>query len=926
MLQATSRALDFLQTRPQSDGLYGDEGSSVAGSALTLLALRRGERLSPADTANTLATLLAKQHADGSWGGSIHQTAQVVRALRFLLVPNLVLDQTGVSLSGTQVVDGELVSLDVRVANRGAAASAATTVQAYDSWGRALASPVIVPELAGGAWTDVRLFLDTLGHGPSSQVFVVVDPDGNLDETRKDDNRAAATLEIQPPPVTPDLLVSAGSLELSTSVVDRVPTQLSVTAQVRNIGTTEATNVEAALVVGGVVIGRTILGTMAGLSSSVVTLTGTITQIEGQRLPVLVIVDPENLVEEADESNNSDASSLQVVPTVDLEVLSLQAPPSIEQGGTLPISFLVANQGAADAVDGRVEVRVFDPVRQTRMTIDAFGQAVGKGAIVSASTNWKTNLTGDLMIEVEAFAGGEVNAADNLATLPVTVTTSPMANLFVRAQDMRIQPAPPLEGATASLAITVTNSGQPAGPFAVDLFKGDPANGGTLLGRKTVEALGADATTSVSFDLGTMPATSSVVVVVVDPEDVVDELDELDNRTAWTIAPLTRPDLLLASTGIGLSDGFPVAGATVTITASVSNLGGQALQPVPVELFLGGDAGLVVAVDPSSGAARELLPAAYGAIASDPLGGAVAVGWHPPTPPPSTPPCECCNCDCECDCDCSGPAITPYLAFVALDGTQQLWPLEQLPWDLRWSPNGTFVVIDQETALLTLANQSMRLVASRRSGETSISFTGTSVDVNYDHHELRARRLPDGRELVVTRSREPVVDALFAKWVPPGPGIYEATLTATDLAGNVKTARTKFGWSDRPVIAAISRDPEFISPNGDGIQDSTLFKYTVTAPTSVDFAFYDEAGTLARTIVRTHLETGEYSFTWDGLDDHGVLLPDGPYLAKCEGNALRVLIDTVAPSVEQGFSVPLPSDRTDYSTVSEGYVACLVDR
>ena len=71
--------------------------------------------------------------------------------------------------------------------------------------------------------------------------------------------------------------------------------------------------------------------------------------------------------------------------------------------------------------------------------------------------------------------------------------------------------------------------------------------------------------------------------------------------------------------------------------------------------------------------------------------------------------------------------------------------------------------------------------------------------------------------------------------MPPRPGIYEAFLTVYDKAGNQAHRKSRFGWSDAPLIANIQSDPLYISPNGDGVQDQTQISYTAVQALSTQF-------------------------------------------------------------------------------------------
>ena len=141
---------------------------------------------------------------------------------------------------------------------------------------------------------------------------------------------------------------------------------------------------------------------------------------------------------------------------------------------------------------------------------------------------------------------------------------------------------------------------------------------------------------------------------------------------------------------------------------------------------------------------------------------------------------------------------------------------------LAVSPRGTGAVLEGDKegsgvgarAIVSLANLTATLRASKPSGTTSVGFRGTAADLNLEDWSISVR--PEkyrsiGPGVVVARSRAPVVDGPLASWMPPRPGLYEATLTVRDLAGNVGTARTLVPWNQSSLIADLRAEPSLFS-------------------------------------------------------------------------------------------------------------------
>src|SRR5262249_27365154 len=105
------------------------------------------------------------------------------------------------------------------------------------------------------------------------------------------------------------------------------------------------------------------------------------------------------------------------------------------------------------------------------------------------------------------------------------------------------------------------------------------------------------------------------------------------------------------------------------------------------------------------------------------------------------------------------------------------------------------------------------------------------------------------------------------------------------------------GYSEAPVISNVHRDPEFISPNGDGVQDTLLVSYSVASPTTAEFRIVSASGAVVRHFTRVHTTAGDSSFTLDGRDDSGLAVPDGGYAVQFGSIVLPVTVDTVPPTV-----------------------------
>jgi hypothetical protein len=78
--------------------------------------------------------------------------------------------------------------------------------------------------------------------------------------------------------------------------------------------------------------------------------------------------------------------------------------------------------------------------------------------------------------------------------------------------------------------------------------------------------------------------------------------------------------------------------------------------------------------------------------------------------------------------------------------------------------------------------------------------------------------------------------------------------------------------------------PRLFTPNGDGLNDRVYFVLENPQNSSVEGEILDKAGRHVRALPPAALQTGiGTTLTWDGKDDHGVVVPGGAYIYKITG-------------------------------------------
>lgn len=219
-----------------------------------------------------------------------------------------------------------------------------------------------------------------------------------------------------------------------------------------------------------------------------------------------------------------------------------------------------------------------------------------------------------------------------------------------------------------------------------------------------------------------------------------------------------------------------------------------------------------------------------------------------------------------------------------------------------------------QTAQSTLAN--LTAVLRAQSLGRSIRLSGIITDAGLASWELSWRRegsQEPWRSIGGPRA-EAVVDDVLLDWVPPGAGTWRIRLEARDLAGN---RREVFAYADTtgapPPIGAVTVSSRWLSPNGDGNAEALDVQLRVDAPVTAEVLVRSlDQGTVVRryTPVYGAGDLGARTLAFDGRDDGGQLLPDGPYQVEvAPGFVLPLHIDTRAPTGHARWWRELPLSR-----------------
>ncbi len=111
-------------------------------------------------------------------------------------------------------------------------------------------------------------------------------------------------------------------------------------------------------------------------------------------------------------------------------------------------------------------------------------------------------------------------------------------------------------------------------------------------------------------------------------------------------------------------------------------------------------------------------------------------------------------------------------------------------------------------------------------------------------------------------------------------GSQENTWGRSESAGGTPGEQNRAVWLQAGRTVNIEMAPSVFSPDGDGIEDSTVISLTAPDAAGLELRIYDRQGRVVR-----EFEIGAYhrsSYVWYGRSDAGNRLPIGIYIVYCE--------------------------------------------
>ena len=277
-------------------------------------------------------------------------------------------------------------------------------------------------------------------------------------------------------------------------------------------------------------------------------------------------------------------------------------PSTVRDGASAAASITVANYGALAAPGTSVTLYVGDMKGRNLGTVSVPALAPAASATVTITFTAGPPVGTQTLLALADPSGllDELRKDDDQATTTLIVKGKP--DFQIVSNDISTSPARLQPGSAGQILVTIHNNGQgdadPTG-YSVSLTSGSNT---TVLQKNTVPSIPAGGSQVVSIPV-TLAAGSYTITAIADPDGLIPELDETNNRAtrAITVSTTANIDLRILSSNLTVNPARPTPGQSISISAVVENV---ATDPVVSEVAFydgaPGAGGIVIGTFPVS--------------------------------------------------------------------------------------------------------------------------------------------------------------------------------------------------------------------------------------------------------------------------------------------------------------------------------------
>ena len=395
--------------------------------------------------------------------------------------------------------------------------------------------------------------------------------------------------------VKPDLSLTStdiAALPLSPAVGENI----TVSATVRNTGLEMADNITVRLLDNGVAAGEQTVAAISPGGSTAAAFAVNLTPYGDHTFSI--VIDPGNSVTETSETNNIATLRIWAKAPADLVVMPgyiSVSPTYPKPGETVTLTANIANMGEINSGAFDAELYDGDP-NNGGIKLGSFAiPGIFPGQSVSGSVTFSLTATGahTLHLVVDPInAIPEASEENNRTAKEVTVSASTgtgFTDLTIPAGGLAITPQRPASGETVTVTLLAGNLSTENTTAEVEIFDGDPAAGGVLVHKSTVNLSAAETrTVTASWQITTGIHT---LWAYIDRANAVTERDENNNRQSLAVMA-DMVDIEVSASDISITPEHPMDGDPATVNVVIQNRGIASTGAFNVNLYNG---------DPASG-------------------------------------------------------------------------------------------------------------------------------------------------------------------------------------------------------------------------------------------------------------------------------------------------------------------------------------
>ncbi len=207
--------------------------------------------------------------------------------------------------------------------------------------------------------------------------------------------------------------------------------------------------------------------------------------------------------------------------------------------------------------------------------------------IESGNGNTQTILNGINYLTSSQLADGSWNDDPYNTALALQALAAARPNLTVSS--ISLSKPMPQENETITITATVRNIGyEDASGIIVRFYLGDPSSGGIQIGSdQIIPSLSVNSSAQVSITASFTGTGGKTIFVVADPDGLISETSEADNKASTRIWVATAPDLAVFSEDLKPSTYVPASGTAFTLAYTVRNLGESTTEGFDIALYDG---------------------------------------------------------------------------------------------------------------------------------------------------------------------------------------------------------------------------------------------------------------------------------------------------------------------------------------------------